>query len=200
MVSRFPPVLAVEFGLIEDYGHPRADAAKLVSNKVAHAFLAHFVQPGYADNSDAVETFLERLDEVSTVRSAYARVELCREGMKYHFKLPADRRVTHSDTPPYLTPREALAEVEDSLAESADPGRDRGRLFRLRWQDGSVESSNISLRCGLRPNARRIRPTADWDIPATTCRPAPRSCSRPSRCGRWSGRGWRTRRSRPWGH
>lgn len=35
----------------------------------------------------------------------------------------------------YLTPREALAEVEDSLAQTADPGRDRGRLFRLRWQD-----------------------------------------------------------------
>jgi hypothetical protein len=35
----------------------------------------------------------------------------------------------------YLTPREALAEVEDSLASSDSPERDRGRLFRLRWQD-----------------------------------------------------------------
>ncbi len=35
----------------------------------------------------------------------------------------------------YLTPRESLAEVEDSLAWSDNPKRDRGRLFRLRWQD-----------------------------------------------------------------
>lgn len=37
--GRFPPVVAVEFGLIENYDHLRADAAKLVNNKVAHAFL-----------------------------------------------------------------------------------------------------------------------------------------------------------------
>jgi hypothetical protein len=35
----------------------------------------------------------------------------------------------------YLTPRESLAEVEDSLAWSAAPERHRARLFRLRWQD-----------------------------------------------------------------
>ena len=35
----------------------------------------------------------------------------------------------------YLTPRESVTEVEDSLAQSATPDRDRERLFRLRWQD-----------------------------------------------------------------
>lgn len=35
----------------------------------------------------------------------------------------------------YLTPRESLLEVEDSLAQSADSARDRRRLFRLKWQD-----------------------------------------------------------------
>ena len=35
----------------------------------------------------------------------------------------------------YLTPRESLGEVEDSLASSEDPDRERGRLFRFRWQD-----------------------------------------------------------------
>lgn len=35
----------------------------------------------------------------------------------------------------YLTPRESLTEVEESLAWSPAPERDRGRLFRLRWQD-----------------------------------------------------------------
>ena len=35
----------------------------------------------------------------------------------------------------YLTPRESFAEVEESLAWSEAPERDRGRLFRLRWQD-----------------------------------------------------------------
>ena len=35
----------------------------------------------------------------------------------------------------YLTPREARAEVEESLRASADPGGARARLFRLRWQD-----------------------------------------------------------------
>ena len=35
----------------------------------------------------------------------------------------------------YLTPRESQAEVEESLAWSDNPQRERGRLFRLRWQD-----------------------------------------------------------------
>lgn len=35
----------------------------------------------------------------------------------------------------YLTPRESLAEVEDSAGRVDDPCRDRGRLFRLQWQD-----------------------------------------------------------------
>jgi hypothetical protein len=35
----------------------------------------------------------------------------------------------------YLTPRESLAEVADSAGRVDDPGRDRGRLFRLQWQD-----------------------------------------------------------------
>jgi hypothetical protein len=35
----------------------------------------------------------------------------------------------------YLTPRESLAEVEDSAARVDEPARDRPRLFRLQWQD-----------------------------------------------------------------
>lgn len=35
----------------------------------------------------------------------------------------------------YLTPRESLAEVEDSAARVDDAARDRPRLFRLQWQD-----------------------------------------------------------------
>jgi hypothetical protein len=96
----FPPVVAVEFGLIENYGHLREDAAKLVNNQVAHGYLVHLVQPGCTDNFDAVETFLERLGEISTVRSAYARVERDHGRVKYHYKRLGDRRVIHSDTLP----------------------------------------------------------------------------------------------------
>ena len=35
----------------------------------------------------------------------------------------------------YLTPRESLAELEDSAARTDDPAKDRPRLFRLQWQD-----------------------------------------------------------------
>jgi hypothetical protein len=44
----------------------------------------------------------------------------------------------------YLTPRESLAEVEDSLAWSNAPERDRARLFRLRWQDVLVAAGRSS--------------------------------------------------------
>lgn len=96
----FPPVVAVEFGLIENYAHLRDDAAKLINNKLAHGYLVHLVQPGYTDNFDAVEVFLERLTQRSTVRSAYARVERRPNGVKYHYKLLGDGQVTHADRPP----------------------------------------------------------------------------------------------------
>lgn len=35
----------------------------------------------------------------------------------------------------YLTPRESLAEIRDSLKSSPDPCRDQNRIFRLQWQD-----------------------------------------------------------------
>ena len=31
---------------------------------------------------------------------------------------------------------------------------------------GSVDSFHVSTMCGLRPNARQIRDTADWDMPS----------------------------------
>ena len=31
---------------------------------------------------------------------------------------------------------------------------------------GSVDSFHVWMMCGLRPNARQIRETADWDMPA----------------------------------
>src|SRR5207302_10203531 len=37
------------------------------------------------------------------------------------------------------------------------------RTFSTKY--GSADSLNVSARCGLSPNARQIRPTADWDIP-----------------------------------
>lgn len=94
----FPPVVAVEFGLIENYGHLRDDAAKLINNQVAHGYLVHLVQPGRTDNFDAVETFLERLGKISTVRSAYARVEWDQGRIKYHYKRLGNETVIHSDT------------------------------------------------------------------------------------------------------
>lgn len=98
--GRFPPVVAIEFGLIEDYCHLRDDATKLVNNGVAHGYLIHLVQPGYTDNFDATESFLERLGKVSTVRSAYARVERVHGLVKYHYKRLADEKVFHSNELP----------------------------------------------------------------------------------------------------
>ena len=31
---------------------------------------------------------------------------------------------------------------------------------------GSVDSFHVCMMCGLRPNARQILDTADWDMPA----------------------------------
>jgi len=96
----FPPVIAMEFGLIENYDHLRADAAKLVNNKVAHGYLVHFVRQDQTDNFSAVESLIEKLAKISTVRTVYARVERNSEGMKYHYKMVGDEMVQHSDTQP----------------------------------------------------------------------------------------------------
>ena len=34
----------------------------------------------------------------------------------------------------------------------------------MNW--GSLDSLNVSTRCGFNPNARQIRLTADWDMPS----------------------------------
>lgn len=46
----------------------------------------------------------------------------------------------------YLTPRDSLAEVEESLAHSDRPETDRVRLFRLRWQDVADAAAESSTR------------------------------------------------------
>jgi hypothetical protein len=59
----------------------------------------------------------------------YLRVLEDLDAVKVHVPAEADRYLV------YLTPRESLAEVEDSAARLDDPARDRSRLFRLQWQD-----------------------------------------------------------------
>jgi hypothetical protein len=54
----------------------------------------------------------------------------------------------------YLTPRESLAEVQDSAALLACPAGGRGRLFRLRWQDVAAAAAESSA--GASEPARTI--------------------------------------------
>ena len=45
---------------------------------------------------------------------------------------------------------------------------------------GSVDSFQVSTMCGLRPNARQIRETADWDMPAGPAIERVDQCESPS--------------------
>ena len=43
------------------------------------------------------------------------------------------------------------------------------RTFSMK--NGSLESLNVSLRCGFSPKARQIRPMVDWDKPVASAIP-----------------------------
>jgi hypothetical protein len=94
------PVAVIEFGLNEKYDHLRADAAKLINNKIRHGCLVHLARPDVPDNYAAVELLMEMIPQHSHILTAYARREHIGRDVQYHYKLTGSPRVIHADTLP----------------------------------------------------------------------------------------------------
>jgi hypothetical protein len=95
-----PPVAVIEFGLNEKYDHLRADAAKLINNKLRYGCLVHFARPYVPDNYAAVELLMEMLSQNSYILTAYARCEHIGRSARYHYKLTNSPKVIHADALP----------------------------------------------------------------------------------------------------
>lgn len=100
--GRIRPTAAFEFGLNEKYDHLRADAAKLINNRLRYGCVIHFVRPGETDNFDGIEELVERAGRNSFLRTAYARVERETTGVRFHYKLTTSETVVRSATLPQL--------------------------------------------------------------------------------------------------
>lgn len=100
--GRFGPVAAFEFGLIENYDHLRSDIAKLINNRLRYGCVIHFVRPGETDNFEAIEDLINQAGDNSFIRTAYARVGDCGDGVPYHYKFVNAPAVVHSAERPVV--------------------------------------------------------------------------------------------------
>jgi hypothetical protein len=85
--GKISPLIAIEFGLLEDYVHLRDNVAKLINNRVRFGYIVHFARPENKDNFEAVERLIDLVGSNTSLKVAYARVERIDGTLRSHKKL-----------------------------------------------------------------------------------------------------------------